>query len=235
MQGKLSQFCIGKRMLLVAAATTEAKAVFRAARMPVPGNGVDVWQVIELSAGVDLVVSGIGKANAAAAAARCADPSRHGCVISVGIAGVLPGGGLEIGQAVAATTCAYADEGIETPSGFLDCGQMGFPMGAFPGRQVPVDPRLSAILGHEAGGQGVIATVSTCSGTDQLAARVRERTGAIAEAMEGAAVAQAALRLGIPGGELRIISNTTGDRDRQKWDARLGFERLSEVLGRLLG
>jgi nucleoside phosphorylase len=84
---------------------------------------------------------------------------------------------------------------------------------------------------------GGVATVSTCSGTDVLAARVCERTGAVAEAMEGAAVALVGARLGVAAGEVRVISNTTGERSRQVWDlptALRGVERFAARLGQLV-
>ena len=80
---------------------------------------------------------------------------------------------------------------------------------------------------------GPVATVSTCSGTDSLAAAVQTRTGAVVEAMEGAAVALVARRLDIPCGELRVVSNTTGDRPNQQWDIRGALDRLGAVIGRL--
>jgi futalosine hydrolase len=51
--------------------------------------------------------------------------------------------------------------------------------------------------------------------------------------MEGAAVALAAVRLGLAFGELRVISNTTGDRARQQWDLKGALARLTDVIGRL--
>lgn len=230
----------GKRTLIVVAAPAEAAAVcreFGAAEVGEP------WKLVELGRGFDLVMSGVGKANAAGATARFLDPARHGRVVSAGIAGALPSlqadgrwaAGLEIGAVAAAAECAYSDEGIETPDGFLDCGQMGFPLGDFPGRGVPVDAGVLVWLRGVAGRVGTIATVSTCSGTDDLARRVVERTGAIAEAMEGAAVVQVARRLGVAAGEVRVISNTTGDRGRQVWRIREAFEVLGSVFGRLAG
>ena len=114
---------------------------------------------------------------------------------------------------------------------------MGFPLGAFPGSAVPVNEELMREIGLALSTMlprvGPMATVSTCSGTDSLAAQVRNRTGALAEAMEGASVGLVAHRLGVPFGEVRIVSNTTGDRDRQRWDIKLALSKLSEVIGQL--
>ncbi len=163
-------------------------------------------------------VSGIGRTNAAAATtAALLEEGPFDGVLSVGIAGALPGSMLQPGELVVATACVYMEEGLRTPQGFQDTAAMGFPLGDFQGNRVPCQPRLTTFVPgprHD----GPIATVATCSGTDALAAEVAERTGALAEAMEGAAVVHAALRLGVPGGEVRVISNETGDRDRQRWD-----------------
>ncbi len=218
------------RTLVVVAAPAEAAAVCLAFGRPALTLP---WSLIELEGGFDLVLSGVGKSNAAGATARFAAPGRHRRVISAGIAGALPGSSLAIGAVVAADACVYSDEGIETPDGFLDCGQMGFPLGDFPGRAVPVGDDVRDWLAGVADRVGPIATVSTCSGTDALARQVVERTGAIAEAMEGAAVVQVARRLEISGGELRVVSNTTGDRGRQVWNIRGALDRFSAVFGRL--
>jgi futalosine hydrolase len=167
---------------------------------------------------VDVVVSGIGRTNAAAATtAALLEQGPYRGVLSVGIAGALPDASLQPGDVVVADACVYMEEGLSTPDGFVDTAAMGFPLGDFAGNRVPVDARLTRFLAGPLR-RGAIATVATCSGTDALADEVRRRTAALAEAMEGAAVVHAALRLGIPGGEVRVISNSTGDRASQRWD-----------------
>jgi futalosine hydrolase len=201
---------------------------------------MDDWQARALWPVCDLVCCGIGKTNAAGATATALGVHDYRAVISVGIAGSLPGSGLALGDAVAGTASVYADEGLESPTGFLDCHAMGFPLGPFSGSSIPADPGLMKVLRPVAGRAGPIATVSTCSGTHSRANAVQARTGALAEAMEGAAVAHVASRLGaarsqgpIAVGEVRVISNTTGDRGSQKWELKRALERLGEVLGRL--
>ena len=173
--------------------------------------------------GAALVVGGIGRTNAAAATTEAIlrsaeDPGgRFGAVLSAGVAGALPDSALALGDAIVATSCIYAEEGLAAPAGFLDMTGLGFSLGDFEGNTVPVDERLLQRLDRRYRA-GPIATVATCSGTDASAREMVRRTGAIAEAMEGAAVVHAARRLGVAAIELRVISNTTGDRDRQQWD-----------------
>lgn len=115
----------------------------------------------------------------------------------------------------------------------MDCCEMGFPMGPFRGSAIPASPAVLEVLKPLVDAVGPVATVSTCSGVGSLAEQVRARTGAVAECMEGAAVAHVGARLGVPTGELRVISNTTGDRPGQRWDLKGALAGLEAVIGRL--
>ncbi len=191
-------------------------------------------EAIGLHDGAEIIVSGIGRTNAAAATTEamiCGGPVD--AVMSAGVAGVLPGGDLPVGAAVVATRCVYVEEGLIAPTGFADMAAMGFSLGDFEGNAVPVDARLLSRLAPLFRA-GPIATVATCSGTDAAASAVARRTGAIAEAMEGAAVVHAARRKKIPAIELRVVSNTTGDRDRQQWDMAGALIALGRAVGQAL-
>lgn len=223
------------RLLFVAAAPAEARAVLRAFGRP-EAAADQAWTPVELDERHTLLTTGIGKANAAGAVARWAHTPT--LVLNVGIAGALPLRGapvLPIGSVVGATRCVFADEGVATPDSFQTCAQIGFPIAPAPfdGNAATVDPGTADWLTPHVDRMAPIATVSTCSGTDALATAIAERTMAAAEGMEGAAVALAAVRLGVRFGEVRVISNTTGDRARQVWDVRGALDRLTSVIGRL--
>lgn len=191
-----------------------------------------LWTTIELAPGVGLLLTGVGKANACGATALAlsrAGPPPAG-VISIGIGGTLDPGRVGIGQVVLASESVFADEGVAAPSGFTAISAMGFaPVTPSLGESIPASPLLLDRLGSLADHTGVIATVSTCSGTDDAARAVRTRTGAIVEAMEGAGVGLACVRFGAPFAEIRVISNTTGDRDRQTWDIGPALRRLGTI------
>ncbi|MCH2144548.1 MAG: futalosine hydrolase [Phycisphaerales bacterium] len=180
-----------------------------------------------------VVAGGVGRTNAAVATTRSIlEEGPFDAVLSMGIAGSLPGRDCSIGDVVVGSRAVYFEEGIETPEGFSDLASLGFPLGDFEGNEVPADPALLDRLK----GLGIlapIATVATCSGTDRAAGIVAQRTGAVAEAMEGAAVLHAARVLGVPSLELRVISNTTGNRDEQVWDLPRAFEALSDLAAAL--
>ncbi len=194
--------------------------------------------------GIRVVVSGVGRVNAAIAttlalAGRTGDASPP-LVVSAGIAGALPSEdgtpAAPIGAVVIGAAAHAAEEGIQTPSGFRTIGELGFPIASFaPDNRIPADPeglaRLRSLLPEAHVGD--IATVATCSGTDALAVEIARRTTAIAEAMEGAGVLHAARLLGGAAVEVRVISNTTGDRDRQVWRLDEAFDRLGDVAAAL--
>lgn len=184
--------------------------------------------------GACVVAGGVGRTNAALATTReLLDASKgFDAVLSMGVAGSLPGSELAVGDVVIGARSVYHEEGIVTPEGFRDASALGFPLGAFDGNAIPASRELLDAA-RSLGRVGDIATVATCSGTDAAAHAVRERTGALVEAMEGAAVLHVAGALGVPALEIRTVSNTTGDRDAQTWDLESALRSLGEAASAL--
>jgi futalosine hydrolase len=203
-----------ERLLIIVSVASEADAI---------ASGMEALD------GVTVVVSGIGRTNAAAATTEALlTRGRFDGVINAGIAGALPESGLDIGEVLVASSCVYVEEGLLTPSGFVTMDAMGFALGDFEGNAVPVADAMLESAGTLK--VGPIATVATCSGTDASARQVAQRTGALAEAMEGAAVVHAARRLAVDAIEIRAISNTTGDRAQQRWDINAALTALRREL-----
>ncbi len=235
----------GARALLVVAAPQEARAVLRGLRGAAGGAEAPApWRAAPVGDQFDVLLTGVGKANAAGAVSRVFRAERHRIVLNLGVAGSLPweegGSHLPIGSVVLGTESVYADEGAIAPARFHDLDDMGFPPG--PGRGVSVrgDEGLLAEFRSTTTVSGPIATVSTCSGTDSAAADIARRTGAIAEAMEGAAIGFTLQWIAAAEGapmppflEIRVISNATGDRNLQKWDIKSALAGLSTVAAAL--
>lgn len=198
---------------------------------PDSGAPAPEWECLTLNAHLDLLITGVGKANAAGAVSQVLSRGAHCTVLSMGIAGALPGSNLELGALVRITAAVLADEGVHTPHGFDDIARMGFP--PIPGRPMlfPASEPLLFPLSAIAPASAIIATVSTCSGIDARAADIAVRTGAQLEDMETGAIALVCERLGIPWGGIRVVSNTTGDRHAQRWDVPGAFAALSQVIG----
>lgn len=237
----------GGGALLVAAAPAEAGAIL-AARGADEALRDSFWRRIGLADRLDMVVCGVGKANAAAATARTLDLDRDCVVISLGVGGALPGAGLALGQAALGSRSVMADEGVEAEESFLSTEALGFPARLGPGGPsgpdgrmgVEPDGALAAALRPAVDRESVIATVSTCSGTDARAMAIATRTGAAVEAMEGAAVGLAAWNLAASMGargpafaEIRVVSNTAGARSGQRWDLAGALAALARIAAAL--
>lgn len=222
--------------LLAVAAPSELAAI-RAGLGLKEQHQLAYWRPFELNSRLSAVLTGVGKANAAGAVARTFDSERHAGVISLGVAGSLPGSGLELLDSVFASASLFADEGAANPDGFVNIAALGFaPSAGIPNQSAPMTiapaPALASLLAPVCARSGTIATVSTCAGNDALAADIARRSGALAEAMEGAAAGLALARMTDGAGlfaEVRVISNTTGDRPRQVWRLREALERLGAL------
>lgn len=222
--------------LLVAVATPLEASALPAPALPAGAGGP--WSTLAIADRVDLLVTGVGKAPAAAGVASVLSAGRHGGVLNVGIAGSLPSEApLPLLSVVVASSHVFGDEGVALPpdhpaGDFQSLDAMGFGPVGTSADAVPCDDGFAELLRTSVSGAifAPIATVSTCSGTNRLARAVADRTRARAECMEGAAVALAARNLGCRYGEMRTISNTTGDRAAQVWDVRGALARLTAAL-----
>jgi futalosine hydrolase len=231
----LKAFLGKKKLLLVVPAPVEARAVLRAfdSSGPVPG----MWGLAALTPDVDMLLCGVSKANAAGGVAQCltTHAKTFGGVINIGIAGSLTNHRsappeISVGMMIVSTACIFADEGIVTAQGFADVAQMGFPIDEASGVAFACEEGLVQSVRGCADASGPIATVSTCSGTDDLARAIASRTHALAESMEGAAVALVCKRAGVAMCEARAVSNFTGARAAQAWDIPRALARLERFL-----
>ena len=177
---------------------------------------------------VDVIAAGVGPAAAAAATATALAGASYGLVVSAGIAG-----GFQpeapVGSLVIADEITVADLGAETPDGFVPVTELGF--GAVTHR--PPNALVRELAAATGARTGAVLTVSTVTGTAARATELRARhPRALAEAMEGFGVAEAAAAHGIPVLELRAVSNPVGPRDRTAWRFGDALAALTEGFGK---
>lgn len=225
---RLLDACLRTRpCLLAVAAPREMRAVLDGLG---GGEPPPAWEAARVSERVWVVLTGVGKANAAGAVSKALSEHSFGAVLSVGLAGALPGRTpMGVGERLVADACVLADEGIRLAEGFRSQSELGFPALEGCGERFDSDPVVLEALRPLADAVGACATVSACSGLDQAAEEITRRTRALAEDMESAAAALAAARLGTPFGCVRVISNRTGDRSRQGWDLESALAGLSQA------
>lgn len=197
---------------------------------------------------VELVLTGPGKANAAAAAASCLASQRPDAILQFGCGGAYPQAALNIGDLALATCEILLDEGSDSPEGFLDFEDLGLPLVERPAAPLYnrfdfdsalVDELYDGLRSFAADngiscGKGPFVTVSTCTGTDEQARQRWQDSLAVCENMEGAALALVAARFGVPMVELRGISNIAARRQRDEWDIPGACRNVRKALRHLL-
>ena len=205
-------------ILVVTAVEPERQAVLRGLGTPSRTG----------TAAVVVEVGGVGQAAAAATTARVLATGTFTAVLSAGIGG---GFGVPVGGTAIATSIVAADLGADSPDGFLSLDDLGFGSATLPADPALLDLLAAAVPSAARGG---ILTVSTVTGTESRAAELRKRhPDAVAEAMEGFGVATAADQAGLPYGEIRVISNPVGPRDRTAWRIGDALDGLSEAFASL--
>lgn len=182
----------------------------------------------------DLLAAGVGPALAAASTASALTAAAlrgapYDLVVSAGIAGGFAPDA-PVGSLVVADDIVAADLGAQTPDGFLPVTDLGFgTVHHQPPKSLVRD--LVAVTGALT---GTVLTVSTVTGSAARAAELRARhPRALAEAMEGFGVAEAAAAHGTPVVEIRAVSNPVGPRDRAAWRIDEALATLTEAFGKL--
>ncbi|MBP8538047.1 futalosine hydrolase [Streptomyces sp. MK37H] len=207
---------------------------------PAPPTGPPLT-VDVLAAGVGPAAAAAGTAAALTAAAVARTP--YDLAVSAGIGGgfstagpaaTAPGAAApattapaaaHLGSVVVADAIVAADLGAETPDGFAAVTDLGF--GTV--EHLPPAPLVAAVAEATDAVRGTVLTVSTVTGSAERAAELlRRHPRAVAEAMEGFGVAEAAAAQSVPALEVRTVSNAVGPRDRAAW-------RIGEALEALTG
>ncbi|HEX4728120.1 MAG TPA: futalosine hydrolase [Jatrophihabitans sp.] len=220
------------KILIVTAVAAERDAILanrhseagRLAELPV--------QRCQTGAGlVEVICGGVGAVAAAlSTAAVLGQQVGYQLVIAAGIGGGF--GPAVPGSVVVADAVVQADLGAETADGgFCPLAELGWGEVRF-----GLDPGLTAELAHRAEARtGAVLTVSTVTGTAARAEALHSaHPDALAEAMEGAGVYQAAQQAGIQFAELRAISNRVGPRDRDSWQIPAALAALGRTFDQIL-
>ena len=159
-----------------------------------------------------LTLSGIGKANAAAAAAAAILQFAPDCVINTGSAGGL-GSGLKVGDVVIGSETVHHDADA-TAFGYAP-GQIPQLPPAFPADEtlIAAAETAAAAFPHAAVTRGLIASGDQFVHSEEAAAAIRATFPAVqAVEMEAAAIAQTCFQFGIPFVVIRALSDTADEK-----------------------
>jgi futalosine hydrolase len=164
-------------------------------------------------------LAGFGPLAAAARTAGLLSELRPRRVLLVGIAGAYDAERHPVGSALGFARVALDGVGAGAGRAFLGPAALGFPQ--WPGSprttRAPVVDELA--LAHAPDrDDGLLLTTCAASGSPAEAAERRERfPDAVAEDMEGFAVALACALARVPAAVVRGISNRAGERDAATW------------------
>jgi futalosine hydrolase len=196
-----------------------------------------------------LAFSGLGKVNAAAAAAAILSSYSVSRLWMWGSAGAYDLTGVGISDVALASEEILGDEGVATMSSWQPLDAIGIPLidsmekplfnriqvdplELKRGRQllrdwqgIPAAPRIHV---------GPFVTVSAVSGSPARARVLSSRYRALCENMEGGAVAQVCLRYNVPFLEIRGLSNRAGDRKKRRWQLSKALNNCQRALLYLL-
>jgi len=159
----------------------------------------------------DVIVTGIGKSNAAFSSCISLINSDYHRVYLLGICGAYRYSDFKPGDIVCITEDYFADEGLLDSGGeYKLLSEMGFDLNN--GRnysEFKCVKGLKKVIGN---------TVSFLSGTEKTADLYQSKTKAVVENMEGASLGMVCEKLNIPAYQVRAVSNFCGDRKNQEWD-----------------
>jgi futalosine hydrolase len=175
---------------------------------------------------------GVGLASAALALGVIIATISPAEIIMVGSAGALPGSGLEPGQLAVASSEVLSEFGVFSEAGIGNGEVLGV-QGV--SQEILLDQEMAGHLADEAGSTsalqvGRFLTVVGVSADLRLAEARAGKFSAIAENMEGFALALASERFRIKAGEIRGVSNLAGIRDKKTWNLDLANQRAQAAV-----
>ena len=187
--------------------------------------------------GLDVVVvqCGVGKVNAAMCAQILCSCYGVTHLVNTGIAGSLCAD-LDIGDLVVSRDAMYHD---------FDCNAFGYPSGKVPGMDVIAFPADETMMGYAFAAAETVnpghTRIGRVASGDQFVAekalkeKIIATTQGLCTEMEGAAIAQAAYRNGIPFVILRAISDKADDSAEMDYPTfeRIAAHRCAEVTCKL--
>jgi futalosine hydrolase len=180
---------------------------------------------------------GFGPVAAAARTALLVARHQPERVLLVGIAGRMDDG-LSLAAAYRFQQVACFGIGVGSRDEFLPAGAVGWPQ--WPGAAADGSPAIGDVIavGLKDASPAADRLLLTACAASATAADVHSRKhvypAAVAEDMEGFAVAFACRLAGVPCEIVRGISNTAGDRDQSRWQTQAALEAAGRLAAQLI-
>ncbi|HEV7232380.1 MAG TPA: futalosine hydrolase, partial [Bacteroidia bacterium] len=174
---------------------------------------------------IHVLITGVGMTSTAFQMGRVMGRSTYSCALNAGLAGSF-NRNLDLGAVVHITDDCFSELGAEDGDRFVPIGEMG--LGAVQKVtsecQFPANPALELIPRVN----GI--TVNTVHGNDKSISEIFDRCHPVTESMEGAAFLMACAGAGIPGAQIRAVSNYVERRNREAWNIPLAIRNLNKTI-----
>ena len=173
------------------------------------------------------LATGIGMVNMALQMGRYCALHQVDIAFNIGIAGAFPGQA-EVLDLVQVQTDIFVELGADSPEGFLDLSQMGFPSLKTPSGKSLFNEIPAPGPFHFAIPQAKAISVNRVSGRHEGIQELKSQWGPDIESMEGAAFFQACHAFNVPGYQFRSISNLVLPRDKSTWRIPEAVQKVQE-------
>jgi len=227
------------RILLVAATEFEIRPLLaKLSQVGVQCEQQNQYQLYNNA--IDVLITGVGMVNTACFVGRQLALGKYDIAVNAGIAGAFDKS-LPPGTVVNVTEDCIPELGAEDHDNFLSVFELGLTDPNAP-------PYTNGKLINNTADQGLrginevvmaLPTVSaitsnTISGNINSISRIRQRSPAGIETMEGAAFFFACLSANMPCLQIRSISNRVEERDKSKWNLDLAIQNLNAFLWEII-
>jgi futalosine hydrolase len=218
------------RSLIVAATEQEIAPLLRAMKF----RG-DIYPQLRSyqhkEAEVDVLITGIGMVATAAWVSRVLTQNQYSCSINAGICGSFDRG-IALGEVLRVQTDCIPELGAEDDQQFLPAHEMGLlDKNEFPFQNAVIRGSEATVFGSLIELKAVSGiTVNKVHGNETSIANVVERLKPQVESMEGAGFLYACAIAGVPGIQVRAVSNYVEKRNRHSWKIEDAIRNLNAEL-----
>lgn len=204
-------------ILIVAATFSEIQPFLKSAGL----NGIPEGGFKTDKHHINIIITGVGMVATAYAAGKEFAINSYDLALNLGVAGSFTKR-LEIGELVQITTDVFSELGAEDDEEFISLDELELGETLFNGSD---DPKHITSLK-----KATAITVNKVHGNEDTIAEVKEMFNPKIESMEGAAFFYACEEAGIPGIQVRAISNYVEKRNRESWNIPLAIKNLNNWL-----
>ena len=176
---------------------------------------------------IEILVTGVGMVATAFALGKHLATNQYDLAINLGIAGSFDRS-ITLGDLVEVVEDSFSELGAEDDEEFLSIEKLGFGEANFKPSVRLYDFGITDIR------QVSAITVNTVHGNETSIKKLSHRIKPQLESMEGAAFFYACKQAGVPGMQIRAVSNYVEKRNRDAWMIGLAIKNLNSFAAELL-